>query len=242
MIGLAAMAAAGCSENAVSGRRQLAFVPDEQLVQLADQSWAELLSQSPLVRDPALQARLARVAAPIAQATGRGDLDWEFVIFDSPELNAFVLPNGKVVFFRGMMELAQTDDELGAVMSHEAAHILARHPNERVSQQLAVQAGVSLAQLLLTGENGENGGLIAGALGVGAAYGVLLPFSRAHELEADRIGVDLMRRVGMNPQGAVDFWERMIASQAREGQPPEVLSTHPASDRRLEELRALVAA
>lgn len=242
VLGTLAAALAACSDNAETGRRQLAFVPDDQLAQLADQAWAELRNRVPVSEDPALTERLARVGRPLAEATGRDDLDWEFVVFDSEDLNAFVLPNGKVGFFRGLMALAADDDELGSVMSHEAAHILARHPSERVSQQLAVQAGVSLASVLLGGENGENADLVAGALGLGASLGVLLPYSREHELEADRIGVALMRRVGLDPAGALRFWEKMIAHPSRQGQPPEALATHPADDRRLEALRAAVEA
>jgi len=144
--------------------------------------------------------------------------------------------------FRGMMEFVGGDDELGAVLGHEVAHILARHPAERVSQQLAAQAGVTLAQVLLGGDNGENAELVGSVLGLGATYGVLLPYSRTHELEADRIGVDLMKKAGMQPLGAVRFWERMIARQDRQNVPLEALSTHPADGRRLAELRAAVAA
>jgi len=240
MAGMMAAAVAACSENPASGRNQFAFVPDEALVQMADQAWAQLLAEAPVARDPALHARLARIGAPLVEATGRHDLAWEFVAFDAPDLNAFVLPNGKVGFFRGMMDFADDDEELGSVIAHEAAHILARHPAERVSQQLAVQAGISLAQALLWGESGENARLVAGALGAGAVYGVLLPFSRAHELEADRIGVGLMRQVGMDAHAAVRFWEKMAARQSRAGAEIEALSTHPADGRRLAELRAAV--
>jgi predicted Zn-dependent protease len=238
----AALVLAGCSQNADTGRNQLMLVDDAQLAQLADQAWGEMTAQIAPVRDPAMQARLARLAAPIAQATGRTDLAWEFVVLDSPELNAFVLPNGKVGVFRGLMEFARDDDELGSVIAHEAGHIVARHPTERVSQQLAVQAGVSIAQALFSGENGENAEVVAGALGLGAVYGVILPFSRSHELEADRVGVDLMRKVGLDPQGAVSFWRRMAARGNQQAKPPEALSTHPADDRRLTALEEAVAA
>ncbi|WP_293677334.1 M48 family metallopeptidase [uncultured Phenylobacterium sp.] len=241
LCGLVAGALAGCSDNAQTGRRQLAFVPDGQLATMADQAWAELLSKTPVSSDAALGQRLASVAEPLARASGRKDLTWEFVVFDSPELNAFVLPNGKVAVFRGMMEFARDRAELGAVVGHEVAHILARHPAERVSQQLATQVGVSVAQLVFGGEDGENAELVAGVLGLGATYGVLLPYSRTHELEADRVGVELMRKAGMEPLGAVRFWERMIAHHERQGAPPEALSTHPADARRLAHLKAAVA-
>ena len=239
---LAALPIAACSDNAQTGRRQLAFIPDAQLAQMADQAWAEMVAKTPLARDPDLARRLNRVADPIARATGRTDIDWEFVVFDAPELNAFVLPNGKVAVFRGMMDFARDDHELGAVVGHEAAHVLARHPAERASQQLAAQAGVTLAQLVFGGEEGENAELVAGVLGLGATYGLLLPYSRVHELEADRLGVKLMRTAGLQPAGAVRFWERMIAQRARQDAPPEVLSTHPADETRLAGLRAAIAA
>ncbi|MCR5878109.1 M48 family metallopeptidase [Phenylobacterium sp. J367] len=239
----AAAALAGCSENADTGRRQLAFVSDDQLAGMADQAWSQVTAQVPPLRDPAYQARLARIAAPIVAASGR-DLDWDFVVLDSPEFNAFVLPNGKVGFFRGLFDFARSDDEIGSVVGHEVGHIVARHPAERISQELAVRAGVGIAQILLA--NGEGGGQYAGeiaaALGLGAMYGVILPYSRKHELEADRVGVGLMREAGQDPRAAVSFWERMVARAAGQPRPIEALSTHPADDRRLAELRRVVEA
>lgn len=238
--GLGALALAGCSQNAETGRQQLVLVSDNQLKQMADAAWAELTAKTRLVSDPAARARLDRIGRPLAEAAGRPDLDWEFVVFDAPELNAFVLPNGKVGFTRAMLAFASDDDELGSVLGHEVGHIIARHSAERVSQELAVNAGVGIAQALLSGEGGENAGWIGAALGLGAIYGVILPYSRSHELEADRVGVQLMRQTGLDPQGAVRFWTRMIARQAREPQPLEALSTHPADDRRLAALQAAV--
>ncbi|MBP7649747.1 MAG: M48 family metallopeptidase [Phenylobacterium sp.] len=220
----------------------MAFVPDSQLVDLADQAWAEMLSKTPVSNSPAMAERLAGVAARITRVSGRDDLTWEFVVLDSPELNAFVLPNGKVAVFKGMMEFAAADDELGAVVGHEVAHVLARHPAERVSQQLAAEVGMTLAQIAFGGENGENAQLVAGIFGLGATYGVLLPYSRTHELEADRVGVDLMRKAGMEPRGALRFWERMIERRETQGAPPEALSSHPADQRRLTALRAVLGA
>jgi predicted Zn-dependent protease len=240
--GLVVLPLISCSENVHTGRSQLAFVPDAQLVQLADQAWAELVSTTPASTDPAIHERLARVAGPISRAAGRDDLQWQFVVFESPDLNAFVLPNGKVAVFRGMMDFVGDDHELGAVVAHEVAHIVARHSAERVSQTLATQVGVSIAQLVLGGENGENADLVAGIFGLGATYGILLPYSRRHELEADRVGVTLMEKVGLEPTAAVRFWERMMARQGRTGAPIESLSTHPADDRRLAELKAAIGA
>ncbi|HEY9235351.1 MAG TPA: M48 family metallopeptidase [Phenylobacterium sp.] len=232
-----------CSENAATGRSQFAVVPDETLREMADQAWADLINQTPTSTDTAMQARLERVGRRIVRASGRTDLDWRFVVFDRPEINAFVLPNGKVAAFKGLMDFARDDDELAGVLGHEVGHILARHPAERVSQQLAVQVGVGVLQAILAnGDYGQHAGEIAGALGMGAVYGVILPYSRNHELEADRLGVDLAQRAGLDPAGAIRFFERMASEGRKQPEPPEVLSTHPADAHRLAVLKEAVAA
>lgn len=238
---LAAVGVVGCSENTTTGRRQLVVVSDAQLAQMADSSWDQIVAATPPVRDRAVQARLARIGEPLAAVAGRPDLNWSFTVLDSPDLNAFVLPNGRVGFFRGLLDLARSDDEVGSVLGHEIGHILARHPAERVSQQAAVQVGVGLAQMLMSGENAQYADEMGAALGLGAQFGVILPYARSHELEADRIGVSLMRKAGMNPAAAVTFWERMAKAARGDQRPPEVLSTHPADARRIEALKAAVA-
>lgn len=237
---LAATALAGCSENAATGRRQLVFVDDAQLAGMADQTWTQLTATVKPLGDGAADARVARIAAPLVKAAGRDDLDWSFTVLDSPELNAFVLPNGRVGVFRGLLELAGSDDELASVLGHEIGHLVARHPAERVSQEVAVQAGVSIAQLLIAEKAGEYTDEIGAALGVGATLGVILPYSRKHELEADRLGVELMRKAGKDPSAAVRFWRRMIARSDSQPKPPEVISTHPADQRRLDALQAAI--
>ena len=242
---LAAMTAAGlagCSENAATGRRQLVVVSDAQLSQMASASWAQIAAKTPPVADPAVQARLTRIGRPLALAAQRPDLDWSFTVLDSPDLNAFVLPNGRVGFFKGLLDLTRSDDEVGAVLGHEIGHILARHPAERVSHQLAAQVGVGVAQLLMSnGENAEYADEVGAALGLGAQFGVILPYARSHELEADRVGVGLMRKAGMDPAAALTFWERMSRAARSESRPPEVLSTHPADNRRIAALKTAVA-
>jgi predicted Zn-dependent protease len=231
-----------CSENAETGRKQFAVVSDEQLAGMADQAWDDLKRETPVSRDAAMNARLTQVGRRIAAVSGRDDLAWEFVVFDRPEVNAFVLPNGKVAAFRGLMELAADDDELAAVIGHEAGHILARHPAERVSQEMAVKLGVAAVQMILSqGDYAQYAGEIAGALGMGAMYGVILPYSRSHELEADKLGVSLMAEAGYRPVGAVRFFERMARAGEGQEKPPEVLSTHPADETRLTALREVVA-
>lgn len=242
MAALGATALAACSENPATGRKQLVFVDDGQLASMADQAWTDLAAKIPPMRDPAVHARLARIGAPLVKAAGRDDLQWSFTVLDSPEFNAFVLPNGRVGFFRGLFEFAQSDDQIGSVLGHEIGHVLARHPAERVSQELAVQAGVAIAERLIAEDAGQYADEVGAALGMGAMFGVILPYSRKHELEADRVGVDLMRKAGMDPRAAVRFWQRMTRRADAAAKPPEVISTHPADDRRLAELEAIVAA
>lgn len=240
---LAGAAVAGCSENSATGRRQLVFVDDRQLAAMADQAWGQLARRYPPVPDAAVQARLARIARPLVQASGLTGLNWRFTVLDSRELNAFVLPNGQVGFFKGLLDLTRDDDEVAAILGHEIGHLIARHPAERMSQEVATQVGVSLAARVLAGDAAQHVDEIGGALGLGATFGVLLPFSRKHELEADRIGVELVKKAGGDPAAAVRFWTRMAARSDRGGGAPlEMLSTHPADDRRLEALKAEVAA
>lgn len=244
LLGLLASGAmlVSCTENPQTGRSQFAVVSDDQLSGMADQAWSDLTAQTPASGDRALQARLEAVGQRIAAVSGRDDLAWQFVVFERPEVNAFVLPNGKVGAFRGLMELAADDDELAAVIGHEAGHILARHPAERVSQEMAVQLGVAAVQLALSrGEYAEHAGEIAGVLGLGAMYGVILPYSRNHELEADKLGVSLMAEAGFKPAGALRFFTRMAEVGKGQDRPPEVLSTHPADETRLAALREVVA-
>ena len=241
LTGLVTIGISGCSENAATGPRQLVVVDDRQLVVLADQAWAEITAKVGVVRDRAAQARLARIGRRLAAVSGRADLDWSFTVFDSPDLNAFVLPNGKVGFYRGLLELAADDDEIGSVLGHEVGHVIARHAAERLSHELAVKAGLSVAKRLIAEDAGQFTDEIGAALGVGATVGVILPFSRKHELEADQIGVSLMKTAGMDPSAAVRFWTRMAQRSKAASQPIEVVSTHPADSRRLEALKAAVA-
>jgi predicted Zn-dependent protease len=235
--------AGACSENAAIGRSQLILVDDAQLAALSKAAWADLKTKTPLSDNKTLNARLEGIGRAVADASGASDLDWEFVVFDSPEINAFVLPGGKVGFFRGLMDMTGDDAEIAAVMGHEAGHVTARHAAERVSQQLAVNAGVSLVSAVLAGseEVGAFADEIGAALGAGLVYGVVLPYSRKHEYEADALGVKLMADAGFSPNAAVSFWGRMIAASAARAQPLEWLSTHPADEARLAALRVETA-
>lgn len=245
IIGLAAGTvlplAGGCAENAALGRSQLMLVSDAQLMQLSAQAWQQTLQEERVLRDPSYRRRLERVGQRIVPASGLTRYDWEFVVFDSEERNAWVLPNGKVAFYKGIMDLMETDGHIATVLGHEIAHIAGRHSAERASQQMASQMGISL----LTSAVGQSdyaqySQQIGAALGMGAMYGLILPYSREHELEADRIGIDYMVRAGYDPREALDFWLGMAAMNER--QTPEFASTHPSDDTRIAAMRQYMQA
>lgn len=233
--------APGCVENPTLGRSQLILVSEEQIAQLSAQAWQQSLQRERVSRDPALNAQLQRVGRRIAQASGLA-YDWEFVVFDSDQENAWVLPGGKVAFYRGIMETMENDDQVATVMGHEAAHLAGRHAAERASQQQAAGIGLGLASVALDAGDVENTAQWAAILGAGVTFGVLLPYSRRHELEADRFGVDYMVRAGYDPREALDFWTSKAAQQTGRRSVPEFASTHPSDETRIAALREYLVA
>jgi len=234
LLGLGAAAAvAACETNPVTGRSQLMLVNESQLSQMALQAWAQQRQQTPEWNNPAQKARLQRVGLNIARAANASNLAWEFVVFDRPDLNAFVLPGGKVGFYRGIMELAANDDQLATVLGHEVAHVIGRHAAERYSREVAQQSALRLAGAVTDSQ------IALAALGLGAQVGLSLPFSREQESEADQFGVNFMHAAGYDPRQAIAFWERM-AAQNRGSRPPEMLSTHPDPVARIAALRAYI--
>jgi predicted Zn-dependent protease len=158
--------------------------------------------------------------------------NWEVVVFEDKTLNAFALPGAKIGVHTGMMELVDNQDQLAAVLGHEVGHVIARHSNERASQQTLTEQTLGMIGQTEYGQNP----LIMAGLGLGAQYGVLMPYSRTHESEADLIGVDLMAKAGFNPEQSVTLWQKM--AQASQGnQPSEFLSTHPAHETRIQQLQ-----
>lgn len=229
---------AGCETNAVTGRSQFtAFAPgDAQLAAMALDSWNEQKAKTPISRDPTANARLQRVGQRISAVSGLTNVQWEFVVFDKPEKNAFVLPGGKVGFYKGLIDISPKDDHIATVMGHEVGHVQARHSAERYSQQVGASVAMAAAQVGMAGRENSNAWLAA--LGLGAQVGILLPYSRLQESEADRVGVDNMHKAGYDVREAVNFWQIM----AREGgaRPPAIISTHPSPEGRMAELRAYI--
>jgi predicted Zn-dependent protease len=238
--GSIAVAAAGCSTNAVTGRRQFVLVDDTFLVGMALDAWNEEKSKTPISNDRVLNQRLRRVGEKIAVAANRPNDPWEFVVFDRPEKNAFVLPGGKVGFYRGLMDIADRDDHIATVMGHEVGHVTGRHAAERFSIQIGSQAALMAVSEGTRNMDPRTRQAGMAALGLGIQFGILLPYSRRDETEADRIGLDYMQSAGYQPRQALTFWQRMAAGGGP--RPPEFLSTHPDPANRIRDIEAYINA
>lgn len=216
-----------------TGRQQFLMMGPRQLDAMGDQAFAELRTKRPVVSDPRLDGYVRCVAgALIAQL--HTPYAWDVTVFRDPEPNAFALPGGHIGVNTGLLRVARNPDQLAAVIGHELGHTLAHHANERLSQQFAVQGGLMLLGATLGDPGAADSRQLMQALGLGAQLGILLPYSRLQESEADRIGLDLMARAGFDPRQSLELWRNM----AREAgpTPPEFLSTHPAGATRMNEL------
>jgi len=224
-----------CQTVQQTGRSQFIVVSESQELKLGDDAYKETLSKERLSTRKDWQAQLRRVGQRIAAAAEKPDYKWEFSVLQGKEVNAFALPGGKVAFWEGIMPIAQDDNGIAVIMGHEVAHALARHGAERMSQALGAEA---LGQVLAVGVGKVSPAMQADVLkayGLGATIGVLLPWGRTQESEADRIGLTLMAKAGYDPTGAVAFWERM--SKLPGDKPPEFLSTHPSDATRINQIK-----
>lgn len=234
----AAVAAAGlllaaCESAPVTGRKQLVLMSDSESTKMGLDAYQKILKESKLSTDKAMIARVRRVGNRIAVASGRTDFKWEFNVIVDDTPNAFALPGGKVGVNTGLFKVAKNDDQLAAVMAHEVGHAIAHHGAERMSQQMAVQAGLSSLGLA-----GDSGSQYAQLAAMAATLGVVLPFSRTQEAEADHIGIIMMAKAGYDPHGAVALWENF--TKLGGDRQPEFLSTHPAPASRIQNLKALL--
>ncbi|WP_244072446.1 M48 family metallopeptidase [Nitrosomonas sp. PY1] len=220
----------GCSTTP-TGRSQLAFMPDAELDAMGLQAFNDLKKEKPISNNVKENEFVRCIADAITHEVGG---KWEVIVFEDKSLNAFALPGSKIGVYTGLVDLVDNQHQLAAVIGHEIAHVLARHSNERMSQQMGTKIGMSVASILMP--QTAAGQATLGLLGVGAEYGVIMPFSRLHESEADIIGLDLMAKAGFNPTESITLWQKM--SQASQGsRPVEFLSTHPSHETRIEELR-----
>lgn len=230
-----ASATSGCTQNEMLGRDQLLLVSNDQLASLAAGTWQRTLQQEGVNNNRSYEERLTRVAGNVVTASGRGNENWEFAVIQDDSLNAFALPGNKIGVNSGMMDFVENDDQLAAIIGHEIAHVAAQHSAERYSQQLLSQLGMNATTIALAGTNTPAANEIAAVLGAGVNFGLILPYSRRHELEADSLGVQYMARAGYDPREAIRFWQRMTAEQGR-AQQPEFMSTHPADQTRIANL------
>ncbi|MBX7057348.1 MAG: M48 family metallopeptidase [Leptospirales bacterium] len=221
--------------NPVTGEESRVGLSRDQEQALGLQGFQEVISGARTIDSGPEYEMVGRVAQRLTHAVGQdgADLDWEVALVDSPEANAFCLPGGKIVIYTGILPTARDEAGLATVMGHEIAHAIARHGAQRVFEQGAIQIAVQGLQEGLSDLSAEQRQTIMGLFGAGAQYGVVLPFSREHELEADRMGLVYMARAGYDPEQAVDFWKRMAAS-AGAGRPIELMSTHPSDSRRIQ--------
>ena len=250
---IAGPALSGCVTNPETGSKQFLMISESQLNQMAAQSWADAKSKEKLSTDPRYTTRLKNIGGRIARGANRHEQPWDYAVFDSDTKNAFVLPGNRVGFYKGMMDFAETDDQIAAVMGHEVGHVTGKHAAERVSQQMAGQLGLAVGGIVgatqlgkkcktMTGREQQvcykkaqrNSQMLNGALGMGFTLGVILPFSRKHESQSDLLGAKYMHKAGYDPYQSVKLWEKMAEnSKSRQ---PEFLSTHPDPNRRARDL------
>jgi predicted Zn-dependent protease len=222
-----------CQTVEYTGRSQVNLISDSQEKQLGSEAYQDILKKTPVSNRSDWQAQLQRVGKRIAAAADRPDYQWEFTLLQGKEVNAFCLPGGKVAFWEGIMPIAQDDSGVAVIMGHEVAHALARHGAERMSQTMGAQL---LGQILVGLANPSFAEEFAQLYGLGASVGVVLPWGRAQESEADHIGLILMAKAGYDPSATVGFWQRMSQVQ-QGGQPPEFLSTHPSDETRINQIK-----
>jgi predicted Zn-dependent protease len=239
-----------CSTVPVTGRTQLDLIPNSTLLPMSYQQYDEFLKSNKLSTNQEYNQVVRRVGTRIQRAVQEflaeegmsdklKDYAWEFNVVESDQVNAFCMPGGKVVVYTGILPIARDEAGLAVVMGHEIAHAIAGHGSERMSQGLAVQMGGVALSTALANQPAQTQQLWMTAFGVGSQYGVMLPYSRLHESEADHLGLIFMAMAGYDPREAVGFWQRM--ADAKQGQaPPEFLSTHPADATRIRKINELL--
>lgn len=247
-IGLGALAIIiSCATNPFTGKSTLALVPNSQLFPSAFAEYNQFLTENKVIKGTKDAQMITRVGERIKAATERwmnangqpgylNDYKWEFNLVDDKTVNAWCMPGGKIVFYTGILPIAENETAIAAIMGHEVAHALANHGQQRMSAGLLQQLGAVAGNVAIQDE--KNRALFNQAYGVGSEVGVMLPFSRSHESEADRIGLYLMAIAGYNPDEAAELWIRMKANSGGQA-PPEILSTHPSNDTRIAELKKL---
>lgn len=227
-----------CATTPVSNRSALILIPESQEVSLGKQSYNQILEKEKESEDEQLNQIVQRVGQRIIAVSDMPKLEWEIKLIESDQKNAFALPGGKIAIYTGILSVAKNEAGLATVMSHEIAHVIARHGAQRMTQQILLQGAMLGAGLSMKNNTQRN--IILSALGVGVLYGLTLPFSRSHESEADQIGLIYMAKAGYDPSEAINFWQRFSTVKGDKG-PPEWASTHPADATRMQGLRGYLS-
>jgi predicted Zn-dependent protease len=239
-----------CTKVPITGRKQMNLLPESQMMSLALTSYSDFLKQSKVVTGSADAQMVQRVGQRISQAvtaylskkknTQRiAGYKWEFNLVDNKEMNAWCMPGGKVVVYSGLLPVTQNENALAVVLGHEIAHAIARHGNERMSEQLALQLGGVGLQIATANKPQQTQSIFNQAYGLGSAIGVALPHSRMQETEADEMGLIFMALAGYDPKEASPFWQRM-KSMTGTNKPPALLSTHPSDEARINNMKVFV--
>jgi len=238
LAGVMALLVVGCATT-LTGRRQLTLIDDEEMAALGVAAFEDLKQGSEIDEGVVVNQYVECIADAVTSAIPNDGAvpkrPWEVVVFEDPTPNAFALPGGKIGVHTGILEIASTQGQLASVIGHEVAHVLLRHGNERISQAAVAEGVLQAGSVALGAMPSEYRQAILGGLGIGAQYGVLLPFSRKHESEADELGQRFIAKAGLNPAAAVVVWQKM--ERLSQGQPPEFLSTHPSHGTRIDDLR-----
>ena len=248
MVVLIALLTISCGSVPFTGRRQLQLVSNDEVIALSLQQYQDFMRTAPVERNSENAKMVGRVGNRIATAvetfyTNNGyeselaNFSWEFNLVADNSVNAFAMPGGKIVVYTGLLPVTQTEDALAVVVGHEIAHVIAQHSNERLSQQIALQYGGAIAGGLL-GNSQAAQELGSTIFGLGAQFGVMMPYARKQEYEADEIGLIVMAIAGYNPETAIPFWSRM--SEAGGSQLPEFFSTHPTDSKRIERMKSVM--
>lgn len=245
----------GCGAVPLTGRRQLLLVSDQEIFQAGLTQYNEYIRGAKMSSNVESAAIVRSVGRKLAAATERylvanglsselSNFQWEFSLVDDSQVNAFCLPGGKIVVYEGLLKVATTDAELAAVLGHEIAHAVAKHSNERVSQQIMTQYGMQILSSALSNKSAAVQTVATSVFGLGAQVGLMLPYSRKHEYEADYMGVVFMEIAGYDSAEAVNFWKKMAylnspesGSEGARADLSDFLSTHPSDDKRVANLQ-----
>lgn len=238
LIILTSLFVSSCSTSP-TGKSQIKFFPKDQLNAMGVQAFNEMKKDQKISTRRVDNNFVQCVADYITAQVPKTDFDgeWEVVVFDEPQINAFALPGGKIGVYKGLLNVAENQHQLAAVIGHEVGHVIAEHGNQRMSSNALIGAGLQVTSLILETKQVANNQQLMGALGLGAQVGLQLPFGRAHESEADEIGLDLMAEAGFNPKESVKLWINMDKASGGQKQ-PEFLSTHPHPSTRINQLEA----